>query len=318
MEIEDDIIRTRPCPNCYICGTRGEPLYQGLQDRLFGCPGTWDLKKCANSGCGLLWLDPMPVEEDIAKAYRNYQTHRDVQIQNNWLRRIYRYMREVYLSDKYGYPLGTARFYVRVLSRLIYLYPARHADFDYSASYLHAQPGGRLLDVGCGNGAMLRLMQDRGWRVEGIDVDPEAVSNARAKGLKVHHGSLLEQEFLDGTFDAIVMNHVIEHVPEPDGLLRECHRILKVGGRLVIVTPNVSSMLHKKFRQKWRGLEPPRHLHLFTRSSLQILALNERFTVVSLWTSIRGAPGIYFQTIEWLLKKLKPDVGEELILIAEK
>jgi hypothetical protein len=65
-------IRSRPFPECSLCGTRGEPLYAGLTDRLFGAPGEWNLKCCSNSGCGLIWLDPMPLEDDIGKAYENY------------------------------------------------------------------------------------------------------------------------------------------------------------------------------------------------------------------------------------------------------
>jgi hypothetical protein len=64
-----------PCPNCYLCGTGGEPLYEGLKDRLFNAPGEWNLKRCPNPECGLLWLDPMPLEEDIGMAYETYFTH---------------------------------------------------------------------------------------------------------------------------------------------------------------------------------------------------------------------------------------------------
>ena len=68
-------IQTRPCPDCYICGTKGQPLCQGLEDRLFGALGRWNLKSCPNPDCGLVWLDPMPIEEDIGNAYETYYTH---------------------------------------------------------------------------------------------------------------------------------------------------------------------------------------------------------------------------------------------------
>ena len=72
---QQDVISTEPRPDCYLCGRRGEVIYRGLEDRLFGAPGNWTLKQCPGSGCGLIWLDSMPTEEDIGKAYRNYYTH---------------------------------------------------------------------------------------------------------------------------------------------------------------------------------------------------------------------------------------------------
>ena len=63
--------------NCILCGSPGESLYEGLDDVLFGAPGTWSFKRCANSRCQLIWLDPQPLEEDIGKAYATYYTHQD-------------------------------------------------------------------------------------------------------------------------------------------------------------------------------------------------------------------------------------------------
>jgi len=346
--MEDDIICTRPCPDCYICGTRGEPLYQGLQDRLFGCLGTWDLKKCPNSGCGLLWLDPMPTEQDISKAYLNYYTHKQTEQVGNrypFLSYLSRKAEKGYLCLRYGYKTATS-FFQKFLGLLIFVDPPRRAALDFSVFYLPPKLNGLLLEVGCGSGDMLKRMELLGWKVEGVDSDPQAVYAARCKDLSVRVGMLASQRYTDNRFDAIVMSHLIEHVHDPIGLLQECHRVLKYGGRLVIVTPNVSSMLHKKFRHKWRGLEPPRHLHLFTRNSLHAIAERARFIVLSVSTSIRDANGTYlaswnikqhsfhtcgsrggkserlvgkcFQLIEWLGARLDPDLGEELVMVAEK
>ena len=52
-------------------------LYDGLKDRLFDASGSWNLRACANDKCGLVWLDPMPVEQDLHKAYQTYYTHTD-------------------------------------------------------------------------------------------------------------------------------------------------------------------------------------------------------------------------------------------------
>jgi hypothetical protein len=77
MVQSDNKIRTYSIKNCYICGSQGELLYQDLKDRIFSAPGKWNFLKCPNFECGLMWLDPMPLKEDIFRAYQNYFTHKD-------------------------------------------------------------------------------------------------------------------------------------------------------------------------------------------------------------------------------------------------
>jgi len=114
-------------------------------------------------------------------------------------------------------------------------------------------------------------MKKLGWQVEGVDFDPKAVQVARSNGLDVYAGSLEEQGLPSNTYDAIVMAHVIEHVHNPVQLLTECYRILKPVGKLIVITPNADGMGHAVFGRKWRGLEPPRHLHIFNPASLSAL-----------------------------------------------
>jgi 2-polyprenyl-3-methyl-5-hydroxy-6-metoxy-1,4-benzoquinol methylase len=262
-------IRSRPNPDCYLCGAPGKTLHEHVADRLFGADGRWSLKRCPDPRCRLVWLDPMPLEEDIGKAYRSYYTHRgDSRDPDNFARDTYQRMKASYLSLKYKYHPNGNSLWDRVLGRLVYLSPIRRESIEGSVFYLHAKHNGRLLEVGCGAGSTLKLLQDFGWQVEGVDFDPPAVEEASKKGLKVHLGTLSEQELPSGSFDAIVSNHVIEHVPDPVGLLRECHRLLKPGGNLVVITPNAGSWGHRIYGAQWRGLEPPRHLHIFTVPSL--------------------------------------------------
>ena len=69
-------------------------------------------------------------------------------------------------------------------------------------------------------------------------------------------------------FDAITLSHVIEHVYDPNALLESCFKLLRPNGYIWIDTPNIDAQGHRYYGPFWRGLEPPRHLVLFTRNSL--------------------------------------------------
>ncbi|MDW8308303.1 MAG: class I SAM-dependent methyltransferase [Verrucomicrobiales bacterium] len=266
----DCAIGTEARPRCCLCGAEGRPLYAGLRDRLFSAPGVWSLRQCPDGRCGLLWLDPMPRAEEIARAYARYYTHAAVGNGSaSALKRAWRTWKAAYLTERFGYNGEAKRGPTRALAALMYLLPVRRRDVEASVRYLPAQPGGRLLDVGCGSGDWLVQMRARGWQVEGLDFDPTAVEVARKRGLPVRLGPLEQQGYEAESFDAVTLHHVIEHVPDPVATLRECHRVLRRGGRLVVATPNVHSLSHRVFGPDWRGLEPPRHLHLFTPESLR-------------------------------------------------
>jgi len=282
-------IRARANPSCLICGTPGERLYDRLRDHLFGAPGEWSLKKCSNRSCGLVWLDPMPLEDDLGNAYHTYYTHQDPSTPViTPLRRLYRQIKAGYIAGKYGYGKELTPLVFRVLGCIFYLHPGRRESLDASVFYLPAKSRGRLLEVGCGNGSTLKQMLDLGWLAEGLDFDASSVTNARAKGLTVHHGDLVSSKFEDNTFDAVVMSHVIEHVPNPLIVLQESYRILKPDGILVVLTPNTASLGHWMYGRNWRGLEPPRHLHIFNTMSLRSMASLGGFAEVSCQSSVRA------------------------------
>ncbi len=231
----------------------------------------WNLKACSDKACGLVWLDPMPLVEDLPKAYANYYTHSDSEkeVRSGRLRGLYRQVKLAHLSNSLGYESKSIEPIARLLSKLLLFFPARRTDIEAELLFLPSQPGGKLLDVGCGSGERLEKMQSLGWTVSGIDFDEEAIGLAKKRGLDVRCGTIPGIQFPTGAFDAITMNHVIEHVPDPLPLLRECERILKPGGKVVLATPNSRCWGRRLLGNDWRGLEPPRHLHIFSLSSME-------------------------------------------------
>lgn len=294
-------IRTRPYPNCYLCSTLGEALYQNLQDCLFGAPGEWNLKKCPNPECGLVWLDPMPIEEDIHKAYQNYYTHQDAgatfPTDTSWIRQVIQFLNKGYLAGRYNYYANSTSRLQKLLGLLIYFSYFRKSSLDSSVIYIPACPQGSLLDVGCGNGQFLQNMKNLGWEVKGVEIDERAVTTARKiLGLDVISGTLENAQFPDNFFDVVTLRHVIEHVYDPINFLRECRRVLKPGGKLVLLTPNINSFCHKMFKQSWRGVEVPRHLMLFSLPTLEACARKAHFDTVVINSTSRSAAHIYSES----------------------
>lgn len=269
------LIRTQANTHCYLCGDRGRILYANLTDTLFGASGRWSLKRCSNTDCRLIWLDPRPVDEDLGKTYQTYFTHGEDEREPSMKRR----MREFLYS---GY-----RGLISVADPLLGL---KQEKRRLRQMCLDGISPGTLLDVGCGDGSFLDRMRKAGWEVDGCDFDPQGIAHAKmAYGLKLRVGTLEAQEFRDNQFEAVTVSHVIEHVTDPGALLREVCRTLKPGGRAVITTPNSASHGHETFRAAWFGLDPPRHLHLFNVENLACLAERSGMRIIERFSTAANA-----------------------------
>jgi SAM-dependent methyltransferase len=143
---------------------------------------------------------------------------------------------------------------------------------DGRINHAKVVPGGRYLDVGCGTGRMIRIMSRLGMQAEGVEPAAGAAAAAQQRGVNVKCSTLEEAKYPDSHFDTITLYDVVEHVPEPTATLRECKRILKPDGEIVINTPNYNSIVYRFARETWRGLDLPHHMHLFSPSSMKIAA----------------------------------------------
>jgi len=263
----DGLERVERCP---VCGSKDRhQIYSGLTDRAFRCaPGHWDMYQC--EACRSAYLDPRPTRSTIGLAYSTYFTHtmssREDFEKLSWSRRIRRILANGYRNKLFGTnqepasPLG----YVAAM-----FLPSLRKVVEAERRYIpRANPGMRLLDVGCGNGEFLVLARLAGWEVVGVDFDPKAVETARSQGLDVRDGGVDVLDPEEESFNGITLSHVIEHVHDPVTVLHQCHALLKPGGWIWLETPNIDALGHKRYGSDWRGLEPPRHLVLFTRDAL--------------------------------------------------
>lgn len=255
---------------CWYCGRTGRTIYAGLTDRWMHVEGAWDILRC--DSCRVYWLSPCPSSEELNKCYPDSYYIREQIPVPTWgkTERVQRFRRAI-IGTCCGYrmflPLSTAK---RLAARVAWHVPLvrRTATWNMGArmlSSLAEGTPGRLLDVGCGNGDFLAVMRMLGWSIAGIELDPGAAALAgRALGIHVHAGTLDNAPYEAGSFDAVVSNHVIEHVHDPMGFLERTLRLLRPEGRLVVVTPNGDSLGRRLFGSDWHGLDPPRHLRLLT------------------------------------------------------
>ena len=151
----------------------------------------------------------------------------------------------------------------------------------------------RLLDVGCGDGELGELMMERGWLVEGIEPSPAAVERARARGVKTTEGTPDSVELEPRAYEAIVLNHSLEHIPAPVDALAKAREALLPYGMVAISVPNFACWARRRFGREWFHLDLPRHRVHFDEGALRAAIERAGLEYRRSWTttSPRGLAG---------------------------
>jgi SAM-dependent methyltransferase len=211
-----------------------------------------------------------------------------------------------------------------------------------------ASSGGAILDVGCGNGLFLAeldragSLSARGWQIHGVDVSEAVVAEAAKRPYDFKRANLEEGiPYADGSFDIVTAGEVIEHVYDPDLLLREAHRVLRPGGSLLLTTPNLQAWYNRalfvagiqplfyetstksteigagpilKFK---RGSLPVGHLRVFNRRALLDLLHSEGFRPVAVRGAVFESLPDVVQRLDRLFNRL-PSLASNLVVLATR
>ncbi len=223
-------------------------IYAHMVERV-NCPvcdvddSTWvfskagfDFVKCRH--CGLLHVNPQLTGSTQDSIYKQSKTA------EHWIKVQQKNKEQSWNAD---------RKYLPALRELAALYPQR----------------GKLLDVGCSIGQFLTLARDAGWSVQGIELNADAAEIARRDyGLSIIEKKIEEAGIDDGEFDVVTLWGVFEHLTDPNGMLRNIHRILKKDGLVLLFVPNGHSLIIRLSREHNSTVSGRAHLWYFTPSTM--------------------------------------------------
>ena len=230
--------------NCLFSCKQNDELILEASDLLFKKEGVFSIYKCKE--CNLIRTNPRPILEQMRYYYPNeYGPFESTDIKNNLRRENLKAIEYIkYVKD--------------------YLFNTKDQDIPKI-------PPGNLLEIGCASGSFMKKMEQKGWKVEGIESSTYAGMKAKLNGLKVHIGNLEEAPKSKNKYHLIVGWMVIEHLHDPKSSLKKLNNWATDDGWLAISVPNVDSIDFKIFKQHWYALQVPTHLYHYSPRTITVL-----------------------------------------------
>jgi len=138
----------------------------------------------------------------------------------------------------------------------------------------------RLLDVGCGKGEMVYCLMNEGYDAVGVEPYFKPEYENEELNRRIISKTIFDAGFEDGRFSLITMWSVMEHIIDPEPLLKEVARLLKPGGRLIISVPNLNTWQHRLLKNCWLGFGPPGHVFVYSETGLARIMEERGFRLV--------------------------------------
>ncbi len=227
--------------SCPVCNNDKFDTFKEVFDDRYGEPNKYQLAKCKQ--CNHISTYPRINKKDIGKLYEKYYPRKDI---------------------TYEETLNKAKKNYSSISNFVNWFNGTN-----NQGHLYAKKGELVLDIGCGDCSSLIEIKKLGAKAFGIEADNNVKPIAETLNLKVHFGSIEDNPFKEKKFDLIVMNQVIEHLPEPDKCLELIKKRLSKKGKIIFVCPNKNSFWQKITGIKWINWHIPYHLHHFDKNSFE-------------------------------------------------
>jgi len=223
---------------CNLCGEKEFKLFYFPKSQPLS-----PLKIVSCQKCGLLYAHPLPDRKKLLERYNQNYFSCTSPLEGGY---------ENYLKDEPHIKKTFKR-------RLKLFTPVIKKSTD-----LH------ILDVGCATGVFLEIMRDLGFKTTGIEISDFARGVAVKKGFDVHSTELESTHFPQAHFDLITMWDVIEHLEDPLSALKNCQKLLKPEGHLVLSTPDASAWLARFLGNHWLGFQClGEHVFFFGKKSIR-------------------------------------------------
>lgn len=129
-------------------------------------------------------------------------------------------------------------------------------------------PKGKILDIGCATGHFLEIAKSGGWNETGMELNNMAVAHCKKNGINIIQSRLNDNTFPESSFEAVTLWDVLEHIDNPGEVIGNAYKILKQGGILLIVVPNVNSIAAKIMHDKCNVFAGHAHVNMFSPQTL--------------------------------------------------
>ena len=184
---------------------------------------------------------------------------------------------EIY-NKNYFDGAGTNQYYANYLAERDWRSKEQDKELLNLMKY---KEGGKLLEIGCAFGFFLEAAKKRGWAARGVEISEKAGTFAKNElKFDVFIGTFMDAPLPENTFDAIHMDGVIEHLPDPKANIQKCAKLLKKGGVIGMGTPNIASFGARTFGEGFRLLEPNAHLFYFAPATLGRMLTENGFEII--------------------------------------
>ena len=253
--------------------------------------------------CDLTFINPLPNLVEIKNFYPDsYMVFEPARLKKINI------IEKVRLQAKHGY--------INLINKDNYLFNLLGFCLLKSREHIDYVESGKFLDIGCGNGSRLLKMRNLGWQVTGVELNKKAFNECVNHNLNVFNSTLENTKFEDNSFDVVYMSHLVEHLANPCEIFEIVNKILKPNGLLYIKTPNRNSLGRKIFGKYWYANDIPRHLFLFSKTSL--VNVFKKLNMNLEYYSQDTTPKIFLNSIDYFFRLSKPSKKNKILRIISK